>query len=172
MNFGHVTFDQGVWRIECAAHVRTKLKRLFPEVNQRAGDTIRLSDNDEHRRDLLWVLERYPMAMDDQDLTRLRDGAARHVDEQDQVARLLEGRHPPADFTLALPPRDYQVVAAHNARRQNTEPPDEDADGNRLCLDCGEVIPQERVIAANAVRCIDCAQRLERLANKFAAQTG
>ena len=112
MNFGHVTFDQGAWRIECAAHVRTKLKRLFPEVNQRAGDTIRLSDNDEHRRDLLWFLERYPMAMNDQDLTRLRDGAARHVDEQDQVARLLEGRHPPADFTLALPPRDYQVVAA------------------------------------------------------------
>lgn len=112
MDFGHVTFDQDAWRIECAAHVRTKLKRLFPEVNQRAGETIRLSDNDEHRRDLLWFLERYPMALDEQDLTRLHDGAARHVDEQDQVARLLEGRHPPADFTLALPPRDYQVVAA------------------------------------------------------------
>lgn len=112
MDFGHVTFDRDAWRIECAAHVRTKLKRLFPEVNQRAGETIRLSDNDEHRRDLLWFLERYPMALDEQDLTRLHDGAARHVDEQDQVARLLEGRHPPADFTLALPPRDYQVIAA------------------------------------------------------------
>ena len=64
------------------------------------------------------------------------------------------------------------LITAHNARRQNTEPPDEDADGNRFCLDCGEVIPQERVIAANAVRCIDCAQCLERLANKFAAQAG
>ena len=64
------------------------------------------------------------------------------------------------------------LITAHNARTRKTEPPDEDADGNRFCLDCGEVIPQERVIAANAVRCIDCAQRLEHLANKFAAQTG
>jgi len=50
-------------------------------------------------------------------------------------------------------------------RAQLTNPgedPDEDAEGNRYCLDCGEIIPQGRVVAVNAVRCVECATRLER----------
>ncbi len=112
MSVGQITYRDGRWRIECAAHVRTKLRRLFPEASQRAGETITLSDNDENCRDLLWFLGRYPMDMEDSAADRLRAGSSRHVDEQDQVAALLEGRHPPGDFALALPPRDYQIIAA------------------------------------------------------------
>ncbi|MHB8408404.1 MAG: SNF2-related protein [Acidiferrobacterales bacterium] len=112
MSVGQITYRDGCWRIECAAHVRTKLRRLFPEASQRAGETITLSGNDENCRDLLWFLGRYPMDIEDDALDRLRAGSARHVDEQAQVTALLDGRHPPGDFALALPPRDYQVVAA------------------------------------------------------------
>jgi RNA polymerase-binding transcription factor DksA len=42
------------------------------------------------------------------------------------------------------------------------EEPDEDEQGNRYCLDCGERIPAARVLAVQAVRCVDCASVRER----------
>ncbi|WP_437559535.1 TraR/DksA C4-type zinc finger protein [Acidithiobacillus sulfuriphilus] len=42
------------------------------------------------------------------------------------------------------------------------EAPDEDEQGNRYCLDCGEIIPLLRVQAVQAVRCVDCATVRER----------
>lgn len=42
------------------------------------------------------------------------------------------------------------------------EDPDQDEQGNRYCLDCGEQIPAARVAAVNAVRCVDCARLRER----------
>jgi RNA polymerase-binding transcription factor DksA len=42
------------------------------------------------------------------------------------------------------------------------EEPDEDDQGNRYCLDCGETIPPARVLAVKAVRCVDCATIRER----------
>jgi len=42
------------------------------------------------------------------------------------------------------------------------EDPDEDEQGNRYCLDCGDIIPPERVRAVAAVRCVHCATKLER----------
>lgn len=110
MNFGSISYAKGHWHIACEAHVRTKIKRLFPEVSQRAGEVIALSDNDENCRDLLWFLERYPMSVDNRE--RLVQGADSHVEQQNQITALLERRHPPADFELAKPARDYQTVAA------------------------------------------------------------
>lgn len=46
-----------------------------------------------------------------------------------------------------------------NARKNATrEQPDVDDDGNRVCLDCGDIIPLQRVIAVDAVTCIGCQQ--------------
>lgn len=114
MNFGTVTYSDGCWRIDCEPHVRAKLKRVFPEVDRRVTEQIVLSDNDENCRDLLWFLERYPMTIDNRQ--RLQQGAADHVDQQNQIEELLEHRRPPDDFTLALPPRAYQATAASLAR--------------------------------------------------------
>lgn len=47
------------------------------------------------------------------------------------------------------------------------EEPDEDAQGNRYCLDCGEIIPPARVLAVKAVRCVDCATQRERQNRKI-----
>lgn len=110
MNFGQITHKNERWHIACEPHVRTKLKRLFPEVSQRAGETIELSDNDENCRDLLWFLDRYPMKVEN--LKRLKNGSATHADQQYQIATLLACHRPPDDFQLAMPPRNYQTVAA------------------------------------------------------------
>lgn len=110
MSFGQVTHQNGRWHIACEPHVRTKLKRLFPEVSQRAGEVIELSDNDENCRDLLWFLDRYPMTV--AEIDRMNAGSLMHVDQENQIAALLANRRPPESFELALPPRDYQSVAA------------------------------------------------------------
>ncbi|WP_069357849.1 DEAD/DEAH box helicase [Burkholderia cenocepacia] len=110
MNFGKIDRVDGRWRISCEPHVRTKLKRLFPEVNQHAGEFVWLSDNDENCRDLLWFIDRYPMSVDA--LERLQRGAANHVEEESAVAELLENRRPPSEFALREPAREYQLTAA------------------------------------------------------------
>lgn len=50
--------------------------------------------------------------------------------------------------------------------RSIAEEPDEDAMG-RYCLSCGAMIPAARVLAVNAVRCVDCQSALERHSNHY-----
>lgn len=55
-----------------------------------------------------------------------------------------------------------QALAAHRARQAPREAPDEDDEGNRYCLDCGDEIPRNRILAApHAVRCVKCESRRE-----------
>lgn len=50
----------------------------------------------------------------------------------------------------------------HQLNHRCTEQPDEDEGGNRYCLSCGELIPQDRIEAQpNAVRCVRCQARKE-----------
>ena len=110
MNFGRITCDEKDWIISCDAHVRGRLRRLFPQVSKHVGDTIRLSINNENCRDLLWFLERYPMEVEER--SALVRGAKFHIDEETTIASLLESHHPPKPFSLALPPREYQSIGA------------------------------------------------------------
>jgi|AOMQ01.1.fsa_nt_gi DnaK suppressor protein len=61
---------------------------------------------------------------------------------------------------------DYlaEVLARQREASVPQEEPDEDAEGRRYCLDCAEIIPQERVAAVQAVRCVTCAAKRERFA--------
>lgn len=101
------------WMIACEPHVRTKLRRLFPQVSQRASEVVSLSDNPENARDLLWFMERYPMRIaKEADLAHLRQQAGEHIESELLVHQLLQHHLPPEDFDLALPARLYQLEAA------------------------------------------------------------
>lgn len=102
----------GVWRIRCEPHVRLRLKRVFGKVSKESHDWIDLSDTLENARDLLWFTERYPLTSKPKDLERLRVRAAEHVERASVVARIVADGYTPPAFPLALPPRDYQRVAA------------------------------------------------------------
>lgn len=54
-------------------------------------------------------------------------------------------------------------LALARLRVASVEEPDEDSNGNRYCLDCGEIIPKARVVVVMAVRCVDCAGRREKM---------
>ncbi|MHB1494465.1 MAG: TraR/DksA C4-type zinc finger protein [Acidithiobacillus sp.] len=56
------------------------------------------------------------------------------------------------------------ALARQRAASVPQEEPDEDADGVRYCLDCAEMIPQERILAVQSVRCVTCAAKRERFA--------
>lgn len=108
--FGEISLQDKYWHIQCEPHVRTKLKRLFPEIDQRAGNIVKLFDNEENCRDLRWFIERYPMAVNESNY--LQNRAECHVEQENQIQALLSLSQPPADFELAFPPRDYQKIAA------------------------------------------------------------
>ena len=57
-----------------------------------------------------------------------------------------------------------EALARQRAASAPQEEPDEDADGVRYCLDCAEMIPLERILAVQAVRCVICAAKRERFA--------
>lgn len=56
------------------------------------------------------------------------------------------------------------AIASLRLSNKSVEAPDEDEQGNRYCLDCGDDIQPERVAAVQAVRCVVCQGRRERRA--------
>lgn len=108
---GEIIRNNDKWTIRCLPHVRTKLKRYFPQVEQWATDEITLTDNIENCRDLLWFLDRYPMHVDD--LSYLKSRSAAHVEQNLAILNLLNNSTDAIpDFELAIPPREYQKQAA------------------------------------------------------------
>jgi SNF2 family DNA or RNA helicase len=110
--YGTVEHEGDHWIIRCEPHVRSRLKRVFARAPQRAADMIAISDTPENSRDLAWFLARYPMgltAKSRKDLNRL---AGEHAAMEQSVEDLLALRHPPTDVSMAVPARDYQLVAA------------------------------------------------------------
>lgn len=107
---GSISRDDNKWNITCLPYVRTKLRRVFPEVPQWASDVIPISDNIENCRDLLWFIERYPMEV--ADLNYMKESAAAHVKQSEQIINLLDNKREHRAFPLAVPARDYQEVAA------------------------------------------------------------
>ncbi|EOA9033308.1 TraR/DksA C4-type zinc finger protein [Vibrio harveyi] len=54
-----------------------------------------------------------------------------------------------------------EIAIAHHVTRPQ-EQPDDDELGNRHCLNCGDLVPQERIAAyPAAVYCVSCQSRKE-----------
>jgi len=66
-----------------------------------------------------------------------------------------------ADIAAVYEQRDRDLALAR-MRSGPVEAPDEDDQGNRYCLGCGDIIPMARVEAVQAVRCVSCAETKER----------
>lgn len=115
--YGTIRYDRGKWVVDCEPHVLIRLKRVFPRVSRRSHGTTCIEDTIETSRDLAWFLERFPMEADAATRARLDGRASEHRERESLVAELLAGRREPRSFDLALPPRDYQRVAADLALR-------------------------------------------------------
>lgn len=112
MAHGTVTYQpkERSWRVQAPPHIIIRLKRVFGKLSRQFKGEIILSDTEENARDLAWFVDRYPM--DCSDPVRLAERADAHRERQALVDKLLSAKVPPPDFELALPPREYQRIAA------------------------------------------------------------
>ena len=107
--------QESTWRITAEPHVMLRLKRIFGKLSRASHGSILLSDTSENCRDLEWFCERYPLEISPAD--HLRDRAAQHRDRAAEVAAILAGTINPRAFEMAIPPREYQRLAADLALR-------------------------------------------------------
>lgn len=100
------------WEIVCPPHVMIKLKGLFGKLNKASIGSVRVRCSPEICRDLEWFLIRYPMEMSSDDAASLEYGSLLHQKAQQDMEIILKPDYKPQEFKLALPPRQYQAVAA------------------------------------------------------------
>ncbi|MHB8370643.1 MAG: DEAD/DEAH box helicase [Leptospirales bacterium] len=95
----------------CEPHVRTRIRRVFARVSQRAGEEIVIHVSPEVCRDLLWFMDRYPLDVSRQDRKILNEGQKKHKETEKHVRAIHEGRYEPPKVGLSLPLREYQQSA-------------------------------------------------------------
>lgn len=108
--YGTITRVRGEWRIEAEPHVIIRLKRVFQKVNKAEHAAIHLTDTLENCRELVWFLSRYPMSVSEEKYLYKRSRA--YTRQSERLGSIISGQYEPRRFEMALPPRDYQKVAA------------------------------------------------------------
>jgi SNF2 family DNA or RNA helicase len=101
-----------VWVIAGEAHVRLRLKRVFGKADRSSVGAVEISDTIENCRDLAWFMERYPLAMSAEDRAYLERRASEHRARAEVIEQVTAEGYHPREFALAVPPREYQRLAA------------------------------------------------------------
>jgi len=114
--YGSAVLHGSEWHVHAEPHVMIKARRIFSRATQTHG-TMVLRDSEEICKDLLWLMERYPLAMEPEHRARMLNAAREYDKRADAFAGVLSGRIEPKGFELALPPRHYQSIAADLALR-------------------------------------------------------
>jgi hypothetical protein len=110
---GTLTFEKSSrWVLQCDPHVAMRAKRIFGKLSSRAVGSLELTHSQETCRDLEWFMERYPLEMTPADRSVLTANARAHKDLIHRLESFLDPGYVPRTFTLALPPRSYQVREA------------------------------------------------------------
>lgn len=99
------------WAVTLEPHAMTWLKRLFPKIAKNELGTVHLADTPENAMNLQWFATMYPIEWEPGDHVEAR--AAELRAQTTLVESMMAiGYKPPAFAGLAMPPRDYQAVAA------------------------------------------------------------
>jgi len=101
------------WRIKAEPHVMVRIKRHFARVNAALVGEVWIADTAEVARDLEWFCERFPLDFDKGARAYLSERAGEHREREQAIEQVLSGCYQSSlPFNLALPPRDYQKIAA------------------------------------------------------------
>lgn len=99
--------------IEALPHVSLRMKHIFQRIGVHQIGRMQIAATEETGRDLLWVLQRYPMDITAEADASMRNLAAAFERRERQAEAIQLGhytRQPCRE--MALPPRDYQLQAA------------------------------------------------------------
>lgn len=116
MRAGTIKLHEGKFLIECPPHVSIKLRRVFGGGQRHAAGQFVLSANPATAYELEWFRERHPLELVGcerafRKLLRTERKRLASIQEVEQTGYV------PRDFELALPPREYQRIAADLALR-------------------------------------------------------
>lgn len=109
--YGSIHMAGEFWNIDAEAHVVIRLKRLFGKLGKSAK-RLSIRHTPDVARDLTWVMERYPLEISEVDRKAMEQATVLHIERTERFVRVLSGATAPRAFTLKLPARDYQLVAA------------------------------------------------------------
>jgi len=111
--YGKVSYreDRKAWQLILEPHIALRLKRVFAKVDKFSHGHHLISDTPENCRDLIWFMERYPLEVADR--AKLEVQANIHMERTALVDDLLSRRVPSQPFEMAIPPREYQSLAAN-----------------------------------------------------------
>lgn len=111
------TLTDGRWILRLEPDVALRAKRVLTAADPSQVGEIRLSHTPEHCRDLLWLAQRYPIAIEPQ--AAAESAATAHTEHLRTLGDLLASHTAAIDVPMALPPRDYQAQAAAVAMHSN-----------------------------------------------------
>lgn len=100
------------WVIACESHVMIRLKRWMQKVDPHGSGEVRIRRTPEVAADLQTFTDRFPLEMTPEDRMELHRAAETFRGNARVVAQVLSGEYVPRTFEMAVPPRDYQRVAA------------------------------------------------------------
>jgi len=114
--YGSMVLEGNTWVVHAEPHVMMKIRRVFTRAQFRLG-SMELRDSEEVCKDLLWFMERYPLAVEPDHRAKLLQSAKAYDARADAFAGILSGRMEPKQVELALPMRHYQRIASDLALR-------------------------------------------------------
>lgn len=122
MIHGTITIHRGEeggedFLIAAPPHVSIKLRRVFGGVQRRAAGKFTITASPANAFELEWFRQRHPLDIDPAAEQRFRQLVAAEEHRMASIAEMEEESYAPREFSLALPPRDYQRVAADLALR-------------------------------------------------------
>jgi SNF2 family DNA or RNA helicase len=115
--YGSLALKGDTWHLSAEPHVMIRMKRLFRRVDTSIVGSMTIKDSDEVSRDLLWVLERYTLVVEAADLKHLTRRSKVFDERSDAFVGILTGQLKARAFSLAIPAREYQRIAADLALR-------------------------------------------------------
>jgi SNF2 family DNA or RNA helicase len=109
-SYGTAILHERHWELRVEPHVAVMAKRMFPAIKRGSTTVLKIPDTLAHCRDLLWLCKRFPLMVDPAEYLQKR--SKQHEEQASYVDALMSGTSAPMTFPLAIPPREYQRIAA------------------------------------------------------------
>lgn len=121
--YGLIEYDKdkdGWYLQEVSPHVCIRLKSIFPKIPKTQTAPFFLKNTPENCHDLLWFLDRYPMAVPESEKPLLQKGRGKLLETSNKLEEIfMPGYEAPAvSLNPGCKARDYQLVAAAFDRLQ------------------------------------------------------
>ncbi|WP_316851192.1 SNF2-related protein [Pedobacter agri] len=114
--YGSMKFDIDANKFiieHCEPHISIKLKSIFAKVAKTSKPPYGFHNTDQNCTDLLWFMERYPLAISPETSKALADGKKYYVNRINEIEALMLPDYKASNIVLkgGFEARDYQVKA-------------------------------------------------------------